>query len=153
MGAVRTFTVTVDVTVFELLIAVKVYVVVADGETEKDPDSGLEPTPWSITTVVAPSVTQERVTGCPKRTVGGVAEKESMIAVVAPVDPESSQENRVVDDESGVRSYVSASENVPGLVGENSKSCRSTSPAFRLTGRLTGVPLHPTIPPMSTPFR
>src|SRR5438132_14321029 len=112
MGAVRTFTVTVEVTVFELLIAVNVYVVVADGETEKDPDSGWEPTPWSITTVVAPSVTQERVTGCPKRTVGGVAEKESMTGVSDPVDPRSTQENLLVGDAVGVKSITSASENV-----------------------------------------
>ena len=86
-GEPGTVTVTVAVLVTEpaLLVAVSVYVVVADGETLVDPLAEVEvKEPGVMASVMAPLVAQARVVLAPELTVVGVAVKELMDGGVAP---------------------------------------------------------------------
>src|SRR5712691_3675621 len=94
-------------------------------------------------TDIAPLVVHESVADWPGRNVGGTAAKETICGGAAGVEPASTHEKTLVGEAVGVRLYVSESWKVPGVVGVNSKSCRSHSPAWRVTGRVTGLPPQP----------
>src|SRR4051812_10989369 len=73
-----TFTVTVAVAPPALLLAVIVYVVVAEGWTVRLPALTTLPSPWSSDTASAPVTLQATVLDCPGETTGGLAVNESM---------------------------------------------------------------------------
>jgi hypothetical protein len=76
LGPLLTVTVAVLVNVPPGPTAVSVYVVVDVGLTEVDPESGCDPTPWSMVTVVALVVVQTSDELWPEPIVLGVAENE-----------------------------------------------------------------------------
>jgi hypothetical protein len=96
LGPLLTVTVAWLVNVPPGPVAVSVYVVVCSGWTMVDPESGCEPTPLSIVTVVAFVVFQISVEFWPAETVLGVAENEIVgagcvtvtVAVLVIVPPE-----------------------------------------------------------------
>src|SRR3954468_5800209 len=95
LGPALTVTVAWLVSVPPGPIAVSVYVVVTVGCTEVEPESGCEPTPLSMVTVVAFVVVQTSDEFCPEAIVPGVAENEIVgagvftvtVAVVVMVPP------------------------------------------------------------------
>src|SRR5712664_3578270 len=76
LGPALTVTVAWLVSVPPGPIAVSVYVVVTVGCTEVEPESGCDPTPLSMVTVVAFVVVQTSDELCPEAIVLGVAENE-----------------------------------------------------------------------------
>ena len=74
-GGLVTVTVAVAVTLPVLLLAVKVYVVVAAGDTAYDVCPVTAPTPWSIPNVAALAIVHDNVAVCPTAMLPGVALK------------------------------------------------------------------------------
>jgi hypothetical protein len=107
-GPLVTVTVAEPVMVPPGPFAVSVYVVVTAGWTMVDPDTGCDPTPLSIVTVVALVVLQISVEAWPVPTVLGDAEKETVgagvvtvtvaVFVVVPPGPVAVSVYVVVDD-------------------------------------------------------
>ena len=77
-GFAFTVTVATEVAVPLTLVAVKVYSVVDDGLTARDPDGATTPMPLSIETVEAYAVVHDKVVDLPGATVAG----EAVIAAV-----------------------------------------------------------------------
>jgi hypothetical protein len=70
-------------------VAVRVYVLVAEGDTNCVPDAGTTPIPWSIETEVAPSTFHDNVDDPPAKIFLGLAEKLGLIIVTEAItEPE-----------------------------------------------------------------
>ena len=115
VGAGTTVTVTDSVTLPLSFVAVKIYVVVVEGELVALPEAGTEPPPGDIETDVAPATSQSRVELSPSFIVAGLAVNDAITGAEAG-EPEAAESHGVESEGVEPAGVESGGEEVPATV-------------------------------------